>query len=77
MDSLAPPPPPTPFDTYDLRTIVPSREVLTELARGFLLERDRDPAVALRFACTFLKERRDSEGRGADPEAPSPFGPPG
>jgi len=41
----------------ELREIVPARAVLTELARGFLLERDSSPERAVRFAATFLKER--------------------
>jgi hypothetical protein len=41
----------------DLLEIVPTRAVLTELARGFLLVRDSNPDSAVRFAATFLKER--------------------
>lgn len=37
--------------------VVPPRSVLTELARGFLLTRDRDGRRAARFASTFLRER--------------------
>jgi hypothetical protein len=45
---------PVPFER--LREIVPARAVLTELARGFLLEHQTNPARAVRFAETFLKE---------------------
>lgn len=41
----------------DLLEIVPTRAVLTELARGFLLVRDSNPESAVRFAATFLRER--------------------
>lgn len=37
--------------------VVPSRAVLTELARGFLLLHDRDPTRASEFARTFLREQ--------------------
>jgi hypothetical protein len=40
-----------------IEEVVPARAVLTELARGFLLVHDSDPAQAVRFAATFLKER--------------------
>ena len=40
-----------------LREVVPARAVLTELARGFLLVHDSNPARAVRFAESFLKER--------------------
>jgi hypothetical protein len=40
-----------------IRQIVPARAVLTELARGFLLVHESNPARAVRFAETFLKER--------------------
>jgi len=40
-----------------IEEVVPARAVLTELARGFLLAHDSDPAQAVRFAATFLKER--------------------
>ena len=40
-----------------LEEVVPPRAVLTELARGFLLVQQSDPAHAARFARSFLKER--------------------
>ncbi len=40
-----------------IHDIIPARAVLTELARGFLLVRDKDPERAARFAATFLRER--------------------
>jgi hypothetical protein len=40
-----------------IHEIIPARAVLTELARGFLLVRDKDPERAARFAATFLRER--------------------
>jgi hypothetical protein len=42
-----------------IRTILPVRAVLTELARGFLLVRESDRARAVRFAVTFLRERSE------------------
>ncbi len=48
--------------TEGFREVVPPRAVLTELARGFLLVNDTNPARALRFAETFLKEQ---SGRAA------------
>jgi hypothetical protein len=39
-----------------LREVVPGRAVLTELARGFLLEHQANPDRAVRFAETFLRE---------------------
>ena len=49
-------------DSFDeeveqIEEVVPARAVLTELARGFLLAQETDPAQAVRFAVTFLKER--------------------
>ncbi len=44
-------------ETEEIREIVPPRAVLTELARGFLLVHETNPARAVRFAETFLKER--------------------
>jgi hypothetical protein len=41
----------------EIEEVVPARAVLTELARGFLLAQQSDPAQAVRFASTFLKER--------------------
>ncbi len=43
------------LDTF--REVVPSRAVLTELARGFLLVHGTNPGRAVRFAETFLRER--------------------
>ena len=40
-----------------IEEVVPTRAVLTELARSFLLVHDTDPAQAVRFAVTFLKEQ--------------------
>ncbi len=40
-----------------IEEVVPSRAVLTELARGFLLLNGRDPRRASRFAATFLREQ--------------------
>ncbi|MGA8664250.1 MAG: hypothetical protein WB809_04180 [Thermoplasmata archaeon] len=37
--------------------VVPHRAVLTELARGFLLVHESNPARARQFAQTFLRER--------------------
>lgn len=53
---------PTDRELKELAEIVPARAVLTELARGFLLVHETNPARAVRFAETFLKER---EGRSA------------
>jgi hypothetical protein len=47
-------------EVQEIEEVVPARAVLTELARGFLLVHESDPAQAVRFAATFLKER---EGR--------------
>lgn len=44
-------------DEKELLEVVPTRAVLTELARGFLLVRDSNPDGAVRFAATFLRER--------------------
>jgi hypothetical protein len=44
-----------------IEEIVPARAVLTELARGFLLVHESDPAHALRFATGFLRERSGQE----------------
>lgn len=49
-------------ETEAIREVVPPRAVLTELARGFLLVNDTNPARALRFAETFLREQ---SGRAA------------
>jgi len=40
-----------------IHAVVPARAVLTELARGFLLVHEHNPAQAVQFATTFLKER--------------------
>jgi len=53
---------PTDRELHELEGIVPARAVLTELARGFLLVHESNPARAVRFAETFLRER---EGRSA------------
>lgn len=52
----------------ELREVVPTRAVLTELARGFLLVRENDRARAVRFAATFLHERAEPS-RHPVPEA--------
>jgi hypothetical protein len=44
-------------EVEEIEEVVPARAVLTELARGFLLSQQSDPAQAVRFAETFLKER--------------------
>jgi len=44
-------------EVEEIEEVVPARAVLTELARGFLLVQQTDPAQAVRFASTFLKER--------------------
>lgn len=44
-------------EVESIHEVVPERAVLTELARGFLLVQQSDPARALQFATTFLKER--------------------
>ena len=49
-----------------IHEVVPARAVLTELARGFLLVHDSNPARAARFAETFLHE---FAGAHADPRA--------
>ncbi len=54
--------------------VVPPRSVLTELARGFLLTRDRDGTRAARFASTFLRERHPEIGHEAK-ISPVPAGP--
>ncbi|MGP8074513.1 MAG: hypothetical protein ACLQD9_08095 [Thermoplasmata archaeon] len=48
-------------DMEAIHDIIPARAVLTELARGFLLVRDKDPKRAARFAATFLRERVGAE----------------
>jgi len=48
-------------DEKELLEVVPTRAVLTELARGFLLVRDSNPDGAVRFAATFLRERAGGE----------------
>ncbi|MCI4337145.1 MAG: hypothetical protein L3K17_08170 [Thermoplasmata archaeon] len=42
--------------------VVPSRAVLTELARGFLMLHDSDPGGAARFAATFVREQATKVG---------------
>jgi len=44
-------------EVEEIEEVVPARAVLTELARGFLLVQESDPAQAVRFAATFLRER--------------------
>jgi len=44
-------------EVEEIEEVVPTRAVLTELARGFLLAHDTDPAQAVKFAATFLKEQ--------------------
>ena len=44
-------------EVEEIAEVVPTRAVLTELARGFLLAHDSDPAQAVKFAATFLKEQ--------------------
>jgi hypothetical protein len=44
-------------EVEEIEEVVPTRAVLTELARGFLLVQNTDRAQAVRFAATFLKER--------------------
>ncbi len=53
------PRPEAPIDraTEELHEIVPTRAVLTELARGFLLVHESNPDRAIRFAETFLREQ--------------------
>jgi hypothetical protein len=60
----------TPVDpeVEEIRTVVPPRAVLTELARGFLLLHTSNPERAVRFAETFLKEQ---VGRVATPRVES------
>jgi hypothetical protein len=68
MPSTHRPDPPADPEAEEIREVVPSRAVLTELARGFLLVHESNPARALRFAETFLKERA---GRVATPRVES------
>ncbi len=58
-------------DDEELRSVVPARAVLTELARGFLLVRENDRDRAVRFAMTFLKERSDRPPADAPAANPS------
>jgi len=44
-------------EVESIHEVVPERAVLTELARGFLLAQRSDPAQAVQFATTFLRER--------------------
>jgi len=50
-------PKPSGEPTFSIKEIVPQRVVLTELARGFLLQHQHDPKSAREFAVTFLRER--------------------
>jgi hypothetical protein len=52
--------------------VVPARAVLTELARGFLLVREKDRERAVRFALTFLREHAKPSEMPARPEYPVP-----
>ncbi len=65
---------PAPRVSEEFREVVPARAVLTELARGFLLERDHDPSRALRFAATFLQEHAGGPRAPAGP-TPAPLSP--
>lgn len=51
-----------PPEIGELRTAVPARAVLTELARGFLLVHQSNPDRAVRFAETFLREQLGATG---------------
>jgi len=44
-------------EVEEIEEVVPTRAVLTELARGFLLVQNTDRAQAVRFAATFLREQ--------------------
>jgi hypothetical protein len=60
----------------EIHAVIPVHEVLTELARGFLLVRDSDPERAVRFAATFLRERDEPNAASAGrPSPPSTAGP--
>ena len=63
-------PPPEGFEAEveEIREIVPSRAVLTELARGFLLVHETNTTRAVQFALTFLREQT---GRAATAKAGS------
>jgi hypothetical protein len=50
-------PPEEDTEAEEIRTVVPARAVLTELARGFLLVHASNPERAVRFAETFLREQ--------------------
>ena len=60
-------------ELLSVETVVPSRSVLTELARGFLLTREGAGRRAARFATTFLRERH-AFGPPERESAPSPSG---
>lgn len=51
------PTPPAAPAPESIASVVPSRAVLTELARGFLMLHDSDPGRAARFAATFVREQ--------------------
>jgi hypothetical protein len=52
------------------KAVIPARAVLTELARGFLLVHESNPARARQFAETFLREHvGPSEGGLIEVEA--------
>lgn len=56
MGSAEEAPDPVDPELEQLRAVVPTRAVLTELARGFLLVHESNPDRAVRFAATFLRE---------------------
>ena len=57
MDRGRRPAPAVESDVGAMAGVVPSRAVLTELARGFLMLQTSDPDRAARFAATFVRER--------------------
>lgn len=57
MHSREDPPADEDTEEEEIRSVVPTRAVLTELARGFLLVHESNPERARRFAETFLKEQ--------------------
>ncbi|HTT34447.1 MAG TPA: hypothetical protein VLX64_04505 [Thermoplasmata archaeon] len=56
---------PRPAPGAPIDAIVPSRAVLTELARGFLIVNGRDPGRAAKFASTFLREHANPDRESA------------
>lgn len=69
MEPRAEPGIPEDPEAEQIREIVPARAVLTELARGFLLEHESNPHRALLFAETFLKEQTGRTGPSPGPAA--------